>query len=135
MGLGSATAIRRFVWLTSVRAARLRQLAQRYDVHEEQVITHALDIFFNLTEELDPQSVKLQEALAETIPPVDEVTLAASDGTERVARFDQALAAYQATADPVWVNVLVDSVLGCLGQAEPAEYDPNLKWGGYYESR
>ncbi len=53
----------------------------------------------------------------------------------RVIRFEQVLETYQATGDEALVDPLLDTVEGCLGEALPDEYDPNLKWGGYYEGR
>jgi hypothetical protein len=127
--------VKKSILLTPTRAARLRQLAQRYHVREEQVITRALDVFFNLTEELDPQGGKFHEVVTDTTVSPTETVPVAPEWAERAARFDQALTAYQTTGESVWVNVLVDSVLGCLGQAQLGEYDPALKWGGYYEGR
>ena len=49
--------------------------------------------------------------------------------------FGQALEAFQSTKDDKLADALLDMVDGCLGEATPDEYDPNLKWGGYYEGR
>ncbi|HOU11738.1 MAG TPA: hypothetical protein PKZ84_01355 [Anaerolineae bacterium] len=123
MTMENAATVRRSIVLTPVRAGRLRRLAQRYHVREEQVITRALDMLFNLTEELDPETGRFHAAMLETSVPCDEVSVSPI-ADARAARFEQALSAYQATGDPTLVNVLVDSVLGCLGRAKPDEYDP-----------
>jgi len=49
--------------------------------------------------------------------------------------FERVLEAYQSTGDEELADALLDMVDGCLGEAAPDEYDPNLKWGGYYEGR
>lgn len=134
MAMENTATVRKSIVLTPARAGRLRRLAQRYHVREEQVIARALDMLFNLTEELDPKTGKFHAATIETAISADQTPVSPMIA-ERAVYFEQALSAYQATGEQTWVNVLVDSVLGCLGQAEPGEYDPTLKWGGYYEGR
>lgn len=49
--------------------------------------------------------------------------------------FERTLETYLSTNDEILADNLLDMLDGCLGDAIPGEYDPDLKWGRYYEGR
>lgn len=52
-----------------------------------------------------------------------------------IDKFNQILRDYQVTGEEKLADALLDMIDGCLGEATLEEYDPDLKWFGYYEGR
>lgn len=123
-----AESVEKRVQLSHRSIELLRDLAQTYNLREEYIIERALDILFNLTDLLQAPGYRQEMTTAETIQAQNERDEAEQD-------FDRVLAAYQSSGDEKLADALLKMLSGSLGEAKPGEYDPDLKWGGYYEGR
>jgi len=111
---------------------------EKYNMVEHVTTIKLSDVPYIILPEKVGHQLRWHDGQQVRITPTGQGLVLVSETTsdeEVPHRFEQVLEAYQATGDQALVDALLDMVEGCMGEAAPDEYDPNLKWGGYYEGR